>query len=80
MGLFKDIKEEWTWAGIKKSLKEEWIDLLAIAITGGFTPSILQWLGWPNNFWTFFIVFFVIAIVVGIVIGFAMRLIKKIKK
>ena len=80
MGLFNDIKEEWTWAGIKKSLKEGWIDILAIAVASCLTPSVLQWLGWPNNFWTFIIVFFVIAIIVGIVVGFALALIKKIKK
>ena len=61
-------------------LKERWIDLLAIAIASGLTPSMIQWLGWPNNFWTFIIVFLVIAIVVGILVGFAMTLIKKIKK
>ena len=60
-------------------LKERWIDLLAIAIAGGLTPSMLQWLGWPNNFWTFTIVFFVIAIAAGIVVGFALALIKKCK-
>ena len=61
-------------------IKKRWIDLLAIAIAGGLTPSMIQWLGWPNNFWTFTIVFFVIAIVVGIVVGFALALIKKCKK
>ena len=80
MGIFKDIKEEWTWAGIKKSLKENWLDLLAIAVAGGLTPSMIQWFGWPNNFWTFTIVFFVIAIAVGIVVGLIMTLIKKNKE
>ena len=61
-------------------IKKRWIDLLAIAIASGLTPSMIQWLGLPDNFWTFIIVFFVIAIVVGIVVGFALALIKKFKK
>ena len=61
-------------------IKKRWIDLLSIAIASGLTPSMLQWLGWTDNFWTYIIVFFVIAIVVGIVVGFAMALIKKCKK
>ena len=58
-------------------IKKRWIDLLAIAIASGLTPSMIQWLGWPNNFWTFIVVFFVIAIAVGIVVGLIMALIKK---
>jgi len=61
-------------------IKKRWIDLLAIAIASGLTPSLLQWLGWPNNFWTFIIMFLLIAIVVGIVVGLALSIIKKIKK
>ena len=61
-------------------IKKRWIDLLAIAIASGLTPSMIQWLGLPDNFWTFIIVFLVIAIVVGIVIGLAIALIKKFKK
>jgi len=65
---------------IINDIKKRWIDLLAIAIASGLTPSMIQWLGWPNNFWTFFIVFLVIAIVVGIVVGIVLGIIKKIKK
>ena len=61
-------------------IKKRWIDLLAIAIASGFTPSMIQWLGWTDNFWTFIVVFFVIAIAVGIVVGLIMALIKKNKK
>ena len=62
---------------IINDIKKRWIDLLAIAIASGLTPSMIQWLGWPNNFWTFFIVFLVMAIFVGIVVSFAWALIKK---
>ena len=61
-------------------IKKRWIDLLAIAIASGLTPSMIQWLGWKDNFWTFIVVFFVIAIAVGIVVGLIMALIKKNKE
>lgn len=61
-------------------IKKRWIDLLAIAIASGLTPSMLQWLGLTNNIWAFPIVFLIITIIVGIVVGFALALIKKIKK
>ena len=61
-------------------IKKRWIDLLAIAIASGLTPSMIQWLGWPDNFWTFIVVFLFIAIVVGIVVGSIMALIKKNKE
>lgn len=65
---------------IFNDIKKRWIDLLAIAIASGLTPSMIKWLGWPDNFWTFIVVFLVIAIVVGIVVGLALGIIKKMKK
>jgi hypothetical protein len=65
---------------IFNDIKKRWIDLLAIAIASGLTPSMIQWLGWTNNFWTFIVVFLIIAIVVGIVVGLVMALIKKNKE
>ena len=39
----KDTKEH--NAGIKTQLKERWIDFLAIAVAGVFTPIVLMWIG-----------------------------------
>ena len=66
--------------GLINGIKKRWIDLLAIAIASGFTPGMIKWLGWPDNFWTFIVVFLIIAIVVGVVIGLILGIIKKIKK
>ena len=66
--------------GLINDIKRRWIDLLAIAVASGLTPSMIEWLGWPDNFWTFIVVFLVIAIVVGIVVGLALSIIKRIKK
>ena len=65
---------------IFNDIKKRWIDLLAIAIASGLTPSMIKWLGWPDNFWTFIIVFLIISIMMGIVVGLALAIIKKIKK
>ena len=80
MGVFNNNKEQWTKEGIKSSLKERWIDILAIAIASGPTPSLIRWLGWTENSWIYIVVFFFIAIVVGILAGVALSIIKKIKK
>ena len=38
---------------IFNDIKKGWMDLLAIAIASGLTPSMIEWLGWPDNFWIF---------------------------
>ena len=65
---------------IINDIKKRWVDLLAIAIASGLTPSMIKWLGWPDNFWTFIIVFLIISIMVGIVVGLALAIMKRMKK
>ena len=73
MGLLKDIKEEWTWAGIKKSFQEDWQTLLIVAISGFLTPIVMKWLGKEESILLFFLVnitiFLLISIMTGVIIG-----------
>ena len=65
---------------IINDIKKRWVDLLAIAIASGLTPSMIKWLGWHDNFWIFIIVFLIISIMVGIVVGLALAIMKRMKK
>ena len=76
MGLLKDIKQEWTWAGIKADFREHWADLVAIVVAGVLTPTLQQWLGWGDNGWAFLGVWIIIAVAAAIVIGLIRRIVK----
>lgn len=78
MGLLKDIKQEWTWEGIKADFKEHWPDLIAIVVAGLFTPAVQEWLGWEENTWAFFGVWIVIAVATAVVIGLIRRIVEKL--
>ena len=78
MGFWNDVKQEWTWAGIKADWKEHWPDLVAIVVAGLFTPAVQEWLGWKENTWAFFGVWIVIAVATGVVIGLIRRIVKKL--
>ena len=80
MGLIKDIKEQWTWDGIKKSLKEEWTILLAVAIAAFLTQPCLRKMGKADSTLMFFIVQIVIFLLANIAIGIVMGIKGKIKK
>ncbi len=79
MGFWNDVKQEWTWAGIKADWKEHWPDLVAIVVAGVLTPTLQQWLGWGDNGWAFLGVWIVIAVATGVVIGL-IRVIVRRKK
>ena len=79
MGLLKDIKQEWTWEGIKADWKEHWPDFIAIVWAAGLTPAIQQ-LGWEENGWVFLGVWVVIAVTTAVVIGLIRRIVKKLNK
>ncbi len=76
MGFWNDVKQEWTWAGIKASFREHWPDLIAIVVAGLFTPAVQEWLGWGENTWAFFGVWIVIAVATAVVIGLIRRIVK----
>ena len=76
MGFWKDVKQEWTWAGIKADFREHWADLVAIVVAGVFTPTVQQWLGWGENGWAFLGVWIIIAVAAAIVIGLIRRIVK----
>lgn len=76
MGLLKDIKQEWTWAGIKADWKEHWPDFVVIVVAGVLTPTLQQWLGWGENGWAFLGVWIVIAVAAAVVIGIIRRIVK----
>ncbi|MBP5394035.1 MAG: hypothetical protein J6Y59_09495 [Bacteroidaceae bacterium] len=73
MGFWNDVKQEWTWAGIKKSFQEDWQTLLIVAISGFLTPIVMKWLGREGSTLEFFLVnitlFLLISIVTGVIIG-----------
>ena len=80
MGLLKDIKQEWTWEGIKADWKEHWPDFIAIVLAAGLTPAIQQ-LGWGGeNGWAFFVVWIILAVATAVVIGLIRRIVKKLNK
>ena len=80
MGFWNDVKQEWTWAGIKADFREHWPDLVAIVVSGLLTPAVQEWLGWGENGWTFLGVWIVIAVAAAVVIGLIRRIIKKLNK
>lgn len=80
MGFWNDVKQEWTWAGIKADFREHWPDLVAIVVAGLLTPAVQEWLGWGENGWTFLGVWIVIAVAAAVVIGLTRRIIKKLNK
>ena len=78
MGFWKDVKQEWTWAGIKADFREHWPDIVAIVVAALFTPAVQEWLGWEENTWAYFGVWIVIAVATGVVIGLIRRIVKKL--
>ena len=76
MGFWNDVKQEWTWAGIKADFREHWPDLVAIVVSGLLTPAVQEWLGWGENGWTFLGVWIVIAVAAAVVIGLIRRIVK----
>lgn len=80
MGLWNDIKQEWTWRGIKKSLRENWLTLLAVFIAGFLTQPCLKWLGEEGSTLLFFAVNVALFLLVIITIGLIIGIRNKIKK
>lgn len=78
MGFCNDVKQEWTWAGIKADLREHWADLIAIVVAEVLTPTLQERLGWEENTWAFLGVWIVIAVATGVVIGLIRRIVKKL--
>ena len=78
MGFWNDVKQEWTWAGIKADFREHWADIVAIVVAGLLTPAVQEWLGWGENTWAFFGVWIVIAVATAVVIGLIRRIVKKL--
>lgn len=80
MGLLKDIKEEWTWEGFKKSMKEEWPIIIAVAIAALLTKPCLRWMGKTDSTLMFFLVQMVIFLLACVVIAMVLGIKRKIKK
>lgn len=78
MGFWNDVKQEWTWAGIKADFREHWPDLVAIVVAGLLTPVVQEWLGWGENGWAFLGVWIVIAVAAAVVIGLIRRIVEKL--
>ena len=78
MGFWNDVKQEWTWEGIKADFKEHWPDLVAIVVAGVLTPTLQQWLGWGDNGWAFLGVWIIIAVTAAVVIGLIRVIVKKL--
>ncbi len=80
MGLWNDIKQEWTWEGIKKSLRENWPTLLAVFIAGFLTQPCLKWMGKEHSILLFFVVYAVLCLLVSICVGLIIRIKERVKK
>ena len=78
MGFWNDVKQEWTWAGIKADFREHWPDLVAIVVAGLLTPAVQEWLRWEENGWAFLGVWIIIAVSAAIVIGLIRRIVEKL--
>ena len=74
----KETKEQ--KSGIKTQLKERWIDFLAIALAGVFTPIVLMWIGKQDSALTAIPVFILIMLLVAIIANVIKRNIEKKKK
>ena len=68
MGLWKEIKKEWTWDNIKKS----WPDFIAIFIAAFVTSE------WHQPIWKYFIAWIITFFVSRFVIISIVKLIKRI--
>lgn len=79
MGLLNDIKQEWTWRGIKKSFRDSWPDLLAVFIAGFTTPIVVKRMGWQDSTLAFFFVNVLLVILAGVIMGVAGGIKRKIK-
>ncbi len=77
MGLWNDIKQEWTWEGFKASLREDWDSLLAIFLAAMLTKPMMRWMGMDDSGWLFFLTSPLIAIAFAVVIGIAKRIMKR---
>lgn len=80
MGFFNDVRQQWTVEGIKTSLKESWMDIVAVIVASLLTPAIIQWFGWTANMVNYFCVFLIIDAILGVVFGITLTIIKKSKK
>lgn len=74
----KDTKEQ--NGGIKTQLKERWIDFLAIAVAGVFTPIVLMWIGKLDSALVAIPVFILIMLLVAIIANVIKHNIEKKKK
>jgi len=74
----KETKEQ--KGGIKTQLKERWIDFLAIALAGVFTPIVLMWIDKLDSALTAIPVFILIMLLVAIIANIIKRNIEKKKK
>jgi len=77
MGLWNDIKQEWTWEGFKASMREDWDGLLAIFLAAMSTKPIMRRMGMDDSGWRFFLIYTLIAIAFVVVIGIAKGIMKR---
>ena len=80
MGFFNDVRQQWTVEGMKTSLREHWMDIVAVIVASLLTPAIIQWFGWSANMVNYFSIFLIIDVILGVVLGITLTIIKKSKK
>ena len=71
----KETKEQ--KGGIKTQLKERWIDFLAIALAGVFTPIVLMWIDKLDSALTAIPVFILIMLLVAVIANIIKRNIER---
>ena len=70
----KDTKKQ---RSLKALLKERWIDFLAIAVAGVFTPIVLMWLGKLDSALVAIPVFILIMLLVAVIASIIKRNIER---
>ena len=80
MGFFNDVRQQWTVEGMKTSLRENWMDIVAVIVASLLTPAIIQWFGWSANMVNYFSTFLMIDVILGVVLGITLTIIKISKK
>ena len=75
-----DIKKEWTWEGFKRSMKEEWPTLVAVAIAALLTQPCLRWMGKTDSTLMFFLIQIGIFLLACFAIGMFIGIKRRIKK
>lgn len=78
--MWKEIKEQWTWSGIKQSFKKDWPSLFTVFISGILTCYVLDWFELGHGVIRFIGIQAIILLLLHGIIAGVLGMIGKIKK